>query len=113
MLFFLHGDTGQGTETACCLPAVRRLYHGGGIARTGVWLINYEKEIFMKLNMGTVDRIIRALVAGVVAVLYFTNQITGTAAIILGVLAIVFLLTSLVGFCPLYLPLGLSTRKSA
>ncbi|MBL8035471.1 MAG: DUF2892 domain-containing protein [Leptospiraceae bacterium] len=67
----------------------------------------------MKLNMGTVDRIIRALVAGVVAVLYFTNQITGTAAIILGVLAIVFLLTSLVGFCPLYLPLGLSTRKSA
>ena len=67
----------------------------------------------MKLNMGTVDRIIRALVAGVVAVLYFTNQITGTAAIILGVLAIVFLLTSLVGFCPLYLPLGLSTLKSA
>ena len=92
---------------------MRRHYHGGGIARTGVWLINYEKEIFMKLNMGTVDRIIRALVAGVVAVLYFTNQITGTAAIILGVLAIVFLLTSLVGFCPLYLPLGLSTRKSA
>ena len=66
----------------------------------------------MKLNMGTVDRVIRALVAAVVAVLYFTHQITGTAAIILGVLAGVFLLTSLIGFCPLYLPLGLSTRKS-
>lgn len=66
----------------------------------------------MKLNMGTVDRVIRALVAAVVAVLYFTHQITGTAAIILGVLAGVFLLTSLIGFCPLYLPLGLSTRKA-
>lgn len=66
----------------------------------------------MKTNMGTVDRIIRALVAGLIAVLYFTHQITGTAAIILGALAVVFLLTSLISFCPLYLPLGLSTRKA-
>jgi hypothetical protein len=65
----------------------------------------------MKKNMGTADRLIRFLLAVVVGILYFTHQITGTAAIILGILAIVFLLTSLVGFCPLYVPLRLSTRK--
>jgi len=65
----------------------------------------------MKKNMGTVDKAIRVIVAIVIGVLYFTGQITGTAAIILGVLAVVFLLTSLVGTCPLYLPVGLSTKK--
>ncbi|MDX1740828.1 MAG: DUF2892 domain-containing protein, partial [Rhodothermales bacterium] len=67
----------------------------------------------MKKNMGSVDRIARILIAVVIAVLYFTDQITGTAAIILGIIAIVFLLTSLVGSCPAYLPFGLSTRKAA
>jgi hypothetical protein len=65
----------------------------------------------MKKNMGTADRIIRTILAIVVAILYFTDQITGTAAIVLGIIAIVFLLTSLVGFCPLYAPFRLSTRK--
>ena len=65
----------------------------------------------MKKNMGTADRIIRTLLAILVAVLYFTNQISGTAAIILGIFAIIFLLTSLVGFCPLYVPFKISTRK--
>lgn len=65
----------------------------------------------MKKNMGLADKAIRILVAAVIAVLYFTHQITGTAAIILGVLAIVFTLTSLVGTCPLYLPFGISTKK--
>ncbi len=65
----------------------------------------------MKQNMGSIDRIIRAAFAVVVAVLYFTNLISGTAAIILGILAIVFLLTSVVGFCPLYAPFKLSTKK--
>ncbi|MFQ5570331.1 MAG: DUF2892 domain-containing protein [Rhodothermales bacterium] len=64
----------------------------------------------MKKNMGTIDRAIRVLVAVTVGVLYFMGQITGTAALILGILAGVFVLTSLVGSCPLYLPLGLSTR---
>ena len=63
----------------------------------------------MKQNMGSADRIIRIVLAIVVAVLYFTNLISGTAAIILGILAIVFLLTSAVGFCPLYAPFNLST----
>ncbi len=61
--------------------------------------------------MGAADRIIRTILAIVVAILYFTDQITGTAAIILGVLAIIFLLTSFAGFCPLYVPFKLSTRK--
>ena len=65
----------------------------------------------MKQNMGSIDRIIRAVFAVVVAVLYFTNVISGTAALILGILAIVFLLTSAIGFCPLYAPLKFSTKK--
>lgn len=65
----------------------------------------------MKKNMGSADRIIRTIVALLVAVLYFTGVISGTAAIILGVLAVVFILTSLVGTCPLYLPAGLNTKK--
>jgi len=65
----------------------------------------------MKKNMGTVDRFIRTVLAVIVIILYVTNQISGTAAIILGILAVIFLLTSLVGFCPLYVPLRISTRK--
>lgn len=65
----------------------------------------------MKKNMGSADRIIRTIVALLVAVLYLTGVISGTVAIILGVLAAVFILTSLVGTCPLYLPVGLSTKK--
>jgi len=61
--------------------------------------------------MGTVDRALRTLVAIVIAILYFTDQITGTAALILGFFAVIFLLTSFMGFCPLYLPLKLSTKK--
>lgn len=67
----------------------------------------------MKKNMGTLDRLIRTLIAIVVAVLYFTGTISGTLAIILGVVAVAFLLTSMVGTCPLYLPVGLSTNKEA
>jgi len=65
----------------------------------------------MKKNMGAIDKIVRVVLAAVIAVLYFANVIPGTLGIILLVLAIVFLLTSLVSFCPLYLPFGLSTLK--
>lgn len=65
----------------------------------------------MTKNMGTIDRIVRLILAVAVGVLYFTGLISGTVAIILGVLAIVFLLTSLVGFCPLYAPFKLSTIR--
>ncbi|WP_045753434.1 MULTISPECIES: YgaP family membrane protein [Sphingobacterium] len=65
----------------------------------------------MKKNMGTVDKVIRILVAVVIGILYFTNVISGTLAIILGALAAVFVLTSFISFCPLYLPFGISTFR--
>jgi hypothetical protein len=65
----------------------------------------------MKANMGSTDRIIRSIIAIVIAALYFTNVITGLLGIVLLVLAAVFLLTSFISFCPLYLPFGISTRK--
>jgi hypothetical protein len=65
----------------------------------------------MKKNMGTADRIIRIIVAAVIAILYFTGVIPGTLGIVLLVLAVVFVLTSLISFCPLYLPFGIKTCK--
>jgi hypothetical protein len=65
----------------------------------------------MKQNMGTADKIIRLVVVAVIAILYFTGQLTGIAAIILGIIAVAFLLTSLIGWCPSYVPFGISTRK--
>lgn len=67
----------------------------------------------MPKNMGIIDRIIRIIIAIAVAVLYSIHQITGLAAIILGIIAAVFILTSLLGFCPLYYPFGISTKKKA
>lgn len=69
----------------------------------------------MKKNMGKVDKTIRILIATLIAVLYLTKTITGTLGIVLLVLATVFVFTSLIGFCPLYLPFGIKTcsnRKS-
>ncbi len=65
----------------------------------------------LKKNMGMLDRVIRSVIAIVIAVLYFTSKISGLTAIILGIVAIIFLITSFVSFCPLYLPFGLSTKK--
>lgn len=62
--------------------------------------------------MGTTDKIIRLIVAIVFAVLYFTNIITGTVGLILVILGAVFVLTSLISFCPLYLPFGINTCKT-
>jgi len=65
----------------------------------------------MKKNIGNLDRILRVIVAGAIAVLYFTGVINGALAIILGIFAVIFLLTSLMSFCPLYAPFSLSTIK--
>jgi hypothetical protein len=65
----------------------------------------------MKANMGTTDRIVRVILALTVAVLFFMGVINGTLAIILGALASIFILTSMVSFCPLYSPFGISTCK--
>ena len=67
----------------------------------------------MNKNMGTIDRIIRILLAIVVIILYITGSITGFVAIILGILAIVFIITSLIGFCPLYTACKISTIKKS
>jgi hypothetical protein len=65
----------------------------------------------MTKNMSNIDRGLRFLLAIAVAVLYYTNVIGGTTAIILGVVAIIFAVTSFVSFCPLYRILGISTCK--
>ena len=67
----------------------------------------------MKKNMGTIDRIIRILLAIVVVILYMTGSITGVAVIILGIVAFVFIVTSLIGFCPLYAVCKISTIKKS
>jgi hypothetical protein len=61
----------------------------------------------MVKNMGTADRSIRTILALIVGVLLVTGQITGT----LGIIAVIFLLTSLIGNCPLYMPFKITTRK--
>lgn len=65
----------------------------------------------MKPNMGTIDRIVRVILAILFAILYFSGTVTGALGIILLVLGGVFLLTSLISFCPLYVPFKFSTRK--
>lgn len=61
--------------------------------------------------MGSTDKMIRIIIAILIAVLYFMNIISGTLAIVLGVFAIIFALTSFISFCPLYLPFGINTSK--
>jgi uncharacterized membrane protein len=63
----------------------------------------------MKKNMGNADRIIRLVIAAIVGVLYFTGVIPGTLGIVLMALAAIFVLTSVISFCPLYAPFGIST----
>ncbi len=87
-----------------------RFDHGFGFVGS---VFHFLKSIVMKKNMGSTDRIVRSIIAVVIAALYFTQVITGTLGIVLLVLAGVFLLTSFVSFCPLYAPFGLSTCKTA
>ena len=67
--------------------------------------------MIMKNNMGNTDRIIRVLVAAVIAVLFINNSITGILAYVLLGVGAIFLLTSLVGSCPLYSLLGINTCR--
>jgi len=63
----------------------------------------------MKKNMGTTDRLIRVIIAVVIAILYFITIISGAMALVLVGLAVILVLTSLVSFCPLYVALGITT----
>lgn len=68
-------------------------------------------EAIMIKNMGKVDKVIRLVLALIVGVLIITGNLAGTAAVILGILALVFLATSAIGTCPLYIPFKISTKK--
>jgi len=65
----------------------------------------------MKPNMGTIDRLIRIMVAVSIGMLYLMDMISGTLAIVLGIVAAAFLITSFISWCPAYLPFGINTRK--
>lgn len=65
----------------------------------------------MKSNVGTADKVVRILMALVIGALYFTHKISGTTAVVLLILAGIFIITSFISFCPLYWPFGISTRK--
>ncbi len=65
----------------------------------------------MKSNMGSLDKFIRILSAMLIIGAYFTKEISGTMAIVLLLLAAVFIITSFIGFCPLYSIFGISTKK--
>jgi len=72
----------------------------------------YEKITVMIKNIGTVDKVLRILLAVIVAVLIITKVLTGAAAIILAIVAGMFLITSLLGFCGLYSLIGINTCKT-
>ncbi len=65
----------------------------------------------MKKNIGTTDKVVRIMLAAIIAVLYFTHIISGTLAIVLGIVAVVFIITSFISFCPLYFPFKINTLK--
>jgi hypothetical protein len=65
----------------------------------------------MKKNIGSIDRVIRLLAALAIIVLYYTNQISGTVAIVLLGIAGIFIITSFVSVCPIYLMFGLNTKN--
>lgn len=65
----------------------------------------------MEKNMGATDKTIRIIIAIAIAVLYYMDIISGTTAIVLGIIAIIFALTSLINFCPLYSLFGINTCK--
>ena len=65
----------------------------------------------MKKNMGSIDKLVRLFIAIILIVLFYKEVLTGTIGIVALVFALVFALTSLISFCPLYLPFGIKTTK--
>ncbi|MGM0432610.1 MAG: YgaP family membrane protein [Spirochaetota bacterium] len=65
----------------------------------------------MKKNMGNVDRVIRVILGVLIVIFFAAGELTGTAAVVLGIVAAVLLITSVVGTCPLYVPFRISTLK--
>jgi len=90
-------------------------YHYSKSAKKITYYVSNKirKEKKMNLNMGIIDRVVRALLAITVAVLIILQILTGVAAIILGIFAAIFLVTSIIGTCPAYLPFKFSTKKKS
>ena len=65
----------------------------------------------MKKNIGTIDRVTQVVLALLIGFLYLAGIISGAVAIILGIIAVAFLISSLVDFCPVYLPFNLCTDE--
>lgn len=65
----------------------------------------------MKKNVGSIDKVIRILLALVIIVLFFTHVISATLAVVLLIISALLILTSLISFCPVYWPFGISTIK--
>jgi len=65
----------------------------------------------MKKNMGNKDKTIRTVLAAIIAALYFTGTVEGTFALVLLIVAIIFAVTSLINFCPLYKLIGINSCK--
>jgi len=66
----------------------------------------------MKKNLGTTDKLIRATIAAIIAIMYFVNIISGTTAIVLGSIALILFITSLTSYCPAYSIFGHSSRRN-
>ncbi len=73
--------------------------------------VSQVREVGVKLNMSMWDRIIRILITVVIVILLIADVLKGTLAVVLGIIAIVFFATSVIGFCPLYVLFGISTKK--
>jgi hypothetical protein len=71
----------------------------------------HSKESTMNKNMGATDRMIRMTVAILIGILLVTGTLSGVVVTVLGIFAIIFILTSVISFCPLYMPFKISTRK--
>ena len=94
------------------IQSVPVLLINNGIAfKTGINNYILIRKRKMKKNIGTFDKVIRILVAVAIAILFYTNVINGLLGIVLIVLGIIFVITSLFSFCPLYLPVGINTGK--
>ncbi len=88
---------------------LRKEKHGRFDKRSAMLILDFESEDCMKANMGTIDRIARAGVALAILASYLLGWISGTLAIVLGLVGVVMLGTSLIGSCPLYIPFKINT----
>ncbi len=109
-MLYATGERGFGaiTCTGSFVPCVTYLTDP---VRSPTDLCAIEQLIVMKPNMGSADRLIRVVIAAVIAVLYLAGVLQGTWGIVLLALAAVFALTAMVRFCPLYLPFVIRTNK--